>query len=157
MGSSHESHLTCCHLSPHLGGTSPRPTAAAEGDAARSLATHPAPTGMSRTALDALVTAASEVISTNQAAPLPRSAKLSFEQQVGAGVLRARGLSPNLIAHLLHVSTAHLSPRRKATAALLAHIGHEAVPIGVALVDPSQLSSYLMHMTSTQVDATYVS
>ncbi|CAG6399030.1 hypothetical protein SCOCK_80185 [Actinacidiphila cocklensis] len=22
MGSSHESHLTCCHLSPHLGGTS---------------------------------------------------------------------------------------------------------------------------------------
>ncbi|MFB7919278.1 hypothetical protein, partial [Streptomyces sp. NPDC056061] len=22
LGSSHETHLTCCHLSPHLGGTS---------------------------------------------------------------------------------------------------------------------------------------
>jgi hypothetical protein len=114
-----------------------------------AVATHPALTGLSRTDLDHLTSQLRE-LATAEGMPAPRRRpKLTFEHQAWTAVLDQRGVSRSLIAHLLHVSEAHIRTILTTMGPLLERHGHTSEPLTVRLVDPSDLAGYLMSMTST--------
>jgi hypothetical protein len=111
--------------------------------------THPALTGLSRATLDQLTAELRELADT-EGWPIPRRRpKLTFEHQAWAAVLDQRGISRSLIAHLLHVSEAHIRTVLMTVRPLLERHGHTSEPLTVRLVDPSDLAGYLMSITST--------
>jgi hypothetical protein len=82
-------------------------------------------------------------------APSSRRPKLTFEQQAWAAILDQRGVSRSLIAHLLHVSEPHIRTLLQTVGPLLERHGHTSPRITHRLVDPSDLTGYLMSMPST--------
>jgi Rhodopirellula transposase DDE domain len=114
-----------------------------------AVVTHPALTGLSRPELDQLTTQLRE-LATSEKSIIPRKRpKLTFDQQAWAAVLDQRGISRSLIAHLFHVSEAHIRSLLADMAPLLERHGHASARLTIRLVDPSDLAGYLMSLTST--------
>jgi transposase len=124
-----------------------RPSAGKALDTA--VVTHPALTGLSRTRLDQLTYEMRQLATSEGTAPSSRRPKLTFEQQAWAAILDQRGVSRSLIAHLLHVSEPHIRTLLKTVGPLLERHGHTSPRITHRLVDPSDLTGYLMSMPST--------
>jgi hypothetical protein len=114
-----------------------------------AVVTHPALTGLTRASLDQLTIELLELADAEGWSVPRRRPKLTFEHQAWAAVLDQRGISRSLIAHLLHVSEAHIRTVLTAIRPLLERHGHTGEPLTVRLVDPSDLAGYLMSMTST--------
>jgi len=127
----------------------PRSRACAGEALDTAVVTHPALTGLPRPALDQLAEELRELATQKQVPAPRRRPKLTFEQQAWAAVLDQRGISKSLIAHLLHVSEAHIRTILATMAPLLEQHGHTSEPLAVRLVDPSDLAGHLMSMTST--------
>jgi hypothetical protein len=113
-----------------------------------AVVTHPALTGLSRADLDQLTAELRELTDAEGWSVPRRRPKLTFEHQTWAAVLDQRGISRSLIAHLLHVSEAHIRTVLMTIRPLLERHGHTSEPLTVRLVDPSDLAGYLMSMTS---------
>ncbi len=114
-----------------------------------AVVTHPALTGLTREALDQLTTELRQLATEAGMTTPSRRPKITFEQQAWAAVLDQRGVSRSLIAHLLHVSEAHIRTTLQITGPLLERHGHTSPRLTHRLVDPSDLTGYLMSIAST--------
>ncbi|TWG02831.1 DDE family transposase [Streptomyces brevispora] len=114
-----------------------------------ALATHPVLTGLTRQALDQLVSRVRELIDQLAPGQRPRHRKLAVENIIWASVLDQRGLPASLIAHLFRVGENQMRTLLQQTRPLLQRHGHHSDPLPVRLIDPSELARYVIHATTT--------
>jgi hypothetical protein len=114
-----------------------------------AMATHPVLTGMTRHALDQLTADVRTLIDQVPTDQRPRHRKLTVESMIWATVLDQRGLPSSLIAHLFRIGENQMRALIKQVRPLLQRHGHQAEPLPIRLVDPSELAIYVMHATST--------
>ncbi|MGW7449788.1 ISAzo13 family transposase [Kitasatospora sp. NPDC054795] len=115
-----------------------------------ALTTHPALTGLTRYELDHLTAQIRLAIDTLPPEQRPRHRKLTTENIIWAAVLDQRGLSRSLTAHLFRVGENQIRALIQQALPLLQRHGHHSEPIPARLIDPSDLTRYIMSTTSTE-------